>query len=212
MCGPGTCTSGQCVYCPTGYSYRFTAGVGYCDDINECALNLGKLCNGATGTGGTCTNRVGGFDCVCPHDYAQSVPNEACFDINECATGSYSCAPMTPVCTNRIGQPYSCVGAMDCGTLTGGCALGYTCATNPSIACKPSNCTLPPFLPPNVVAGGCTGPVNTDSSCTLACAPGTHLVSGSLTLTCLGANRPPTPLSYFYPMPYLNLSTAMQCQ
>ena len=76
--------------CRSGYE----GNGGTCADIDECQRGLANC-----GPRSRCTNRPGGFDCVCLPGYE----GPGCTDIDECRTGRDNCDDEPDACVNTQG-------------------------------------------------------------------------------------------------------------
>lgn len=89
-------TDSQCrADCESGY--RLVNGV--CEDVNECAEDLGTC-----GAGATCRNTPGAYQCDCRSGFAYE--GGACHDVDECALDLDACSPNAR-CENIPGA-YTC--------------------------------------------------------------------------------------------------------
>ncbi len=131
--------------CNTGYEGNPLTG---CVDINECRNAL--IC----GSGGTCVNVPGSFECECNVGYQDTSPAGGCVDINEC-TVSPPCGPNS-ICTNTVGS-FQCA-----------CRPGYI-GTPPNTPCTDINeCSRSP-TPCGPNAASCN---NIDGSYRCTCNQG----------------------------------------
>ena len=125
-CGPGT---GYDCDCGPG-EFLLDAG---CFDHNECTSGNANVIQ-CDSIGGTCSNLVPFYECVCPDGTKVTPWNDpnatcvklncdqgyheidgACVDIDECALGKHECFVLYPgsICVNYPGR-YSCSGCPGC--------------------------------------------------------------------------------------------------
>ncbi len=151
-CKAGFVGDGKSCACPAGTT--LTAS-GTCADLDECTTGQNDCAPAATG--GTCTNKAGGFVCVCKIGYEGDgktcapttcdpgyITNSSgtCVDLNECTTGQNDCAPSTAggQCVNKPGS-FECTckaGFTGDGKICG-CAQGYE--VGPSSCVDVNECT-----------------------------------------------------------------------
>src|SRR5690606_16352863 len=105
--GDGVCRIGTCVDLEGDFECDCLAGYGGipCADIDECC-DQPDICGV-----GTCTNEDPGYACACP--FGWEFDGTTCIDIDECATGDFTC-PDDRRCQNEPGT-YRC-----------GCPAGFT--------------------------------------------------------------------------------------
>ncbi|XP_035894268.1 fibulin-1 isoform X2 [Anopheles stephensi] len=85
--------------CPAGY--RVNDDITECLDIDECATG-----EAVCGPEQTCSNRKGGYVCVCPPGHKLG-RNKRCEDIDECAMHGSKACQQNSNCINTIGS-YRC--------------------------------------------------------------------------------------------------------
>ncbi|XP_066599204.1 fibrillin-2-like [Prorops nasuta] len=97
--------------CPKGFERekRYDGTIGNCLDIDECEEKLHR-CRQEFHE--YCSNREGGYECIirkprCPPGFEFSIRTNQCVDIDECATGNYTCDPRGELCVNLPGR-YKC--------------------------------------------------------------------------------------------------------
>jgi hypothetical protein len=116
-CANKTASCPANTYCVnTRASYRCDCSKGYtydgksCTDINECSLTgTDAVCHGDA----DCTNTNGSYTCKCKAGFSgggyATGTNAGCAEIDECATGTYSCPTNTHCVNARGGSPgYTC--------------------------------------------------------------------------------------------------------
>ncbi len=129
--------------CPPGMA----GSPGFCQDVNECAINNGGCamntlpitqCNNVGGGGGrTCGSPAGS----CPTGWSGN--GVTCEDTNECASGNGGCSTLVS-CSNTVGgrtcsscpggytgNGEYCTNINECALNNGGCSAGVTCTDQP---------------------------------------------------------------------------------
>ncbi|XP_065196983.1 uncharacterized protein LOC135828460 [Sycon ciliatum] len=125
-----TCVDSEGSYscrCAVGMWLSTAAGVGTCQDVDEC-FHLAYKC----GSTATCVNTVGAYHCQCIHGYNRiGSPDAAvgpCLNTDECSQGTHNCSAVGGFCSDNPGS-YTCVcyqGYMGAGCYqdVSECALG----------------------------------------------------------------------------------------
>jgi hypothetical protein len=123
-----------------------------CNNLDECANELGFTHNCPTPTAAFCFDSTGSFICACKTGYSSSSNSTVCTEINECTYGSHSCAADAS-CTNTAGS-------FTCACNTGYAGNGTSCTDNNECTANTHNCAA---------LANCT---NTAGSFTCACIAG----------------------------------------